>query len=60
MRGSWKLPEVFATVSKHKVFFLSAPVWLVASFTLLAYLGGPEVQKVLQFMAPWLPAPFQR
>jgi len=51
---------LFEAASKHKAFFLSAPIWLAAVFTLLAYVGGPEVQRVLQFMAPWSSAPFQR
>lgn len=46
-------------VAAHRAFFLSLPIGLGVLFTLLAYFGGPEVQKVLQFMAPWS-VPFQR
>lgn len=50
---------LFRVVAEHRTFFLSSPIGLAIVFSLLAYFGGPEVQKVLQFMAPWS-VPFQR
>ena len=51
---------LFEVAARHRGFFLSLPIWLAAIFTVLAYVGGLEIQKVLQFMAPWSSVPFQR
>jgi hypothetical protein len=47
------MQTLFDTVSAHRKFFLASPLWLAAILLALSYVGGPEVQRVLQFMAPF-------
>jgi hypothetical protein len=47
-------------IEKHRNWVLSSPLWLGLIFTLLKLYGGPDIQQVIQFMAPWPTVPFQR
>jgi len=51
---------LFELAERYRRLFLLSPVWVAAAFILLAYLGNPEVKKVLEFMAPWSSGPFER
>ncbi|MGD0271227.1 MAG: hypothetical protein ABSB14_19320 [Candidatus Sulfotelmatobacter sp.] len=47
------MQTLFDAVSAHRKFFLASPLWLAAILLGLSYVGGPEVQRVLQFMVPF-------
>jgi hypothetical protein len=47
------MQTLFDAVSTHRKLFLASPLWVAGILLALSYLGGPEVQRVLQFMAPF-------
>jgi hypothetical protein len=51
---------LFRLASTYRRFFLASPFWLAGIIVLLNYIGGPEIRRVMEFMAPWSSSPFQR
>jgi hypothetical protein len=47
------MDALFHAVSTHRKLFLASPLWLAAILVALSYVGGPDVQRVLHFMAPF-------
>jgi hypothetical protein len=47
------MEALFHAVSTHRKLFLASPLWLAAILVVLSYVGGPDVQRVLHFMAPF-------
>jgi hypothetical protein len=51
---------LFRIASTYRRFFLASPLWLAGIVILLNYFGGPDIRRVIEFMAPWSSSLFQR